>query len=41
MNLGSQMADISVDDQMPNFKTEPYGDPSLIIILYMLETTKK
>ena len=27
MNLGPQMADISVDNQRANFNTGPYGDP--------------
>ena len=33
MNLGLQMADISVDNQRANFNTEPYGDPLKIKIL--------
>ena len=31
MNLGPQMADISVDNQRANFNTGPYGDPPLKI----------
>ena len=27
MNVGLQMADISVDNQRANFNTGPYGDP--------------
>ena len=28
MNLGPQMADIIVDNQMANFNTGPYGEPT-------------
>ena len=31
MSLGPQMADISVNNEMANFNTRPYGDPSLKI----------
>ena len=31
MNLGPQMADVSVDNQRANFNTGPYGDPLLKI----------
>ena len=32
MNLGPQMADISVNNQIANFNTEPHGDPLKIKI---------
>ena len=30
MNLGAQMADISVSNQKANFNIGPYGDPPLL-----------